>query len=284
MNSAGGAVYCIEHGHPTMADCLFEGNSASEGGAVHLDGDGEATVIGCTFLANEATDIGRGGAVYNSSNCTGNLDGCRFLGNTANGWGGALYAKGAPTVVSCLFSGNSAVRGAGIYAEIYALPVVVNCTFSNNVAAEEGGAFCSIVGTTRFSNCILWGNAPQEIRSDTGGLQIDHSDVQGLGLSSQGNIDANPRFQDPLGADAIAGVSEQVKKQKLQDIFFATAYYDKLVREKKDVAYYGDAVSATDAGKVLIRWKTERDKYRVVFGDLTAKDVTADELKTLEGR
>jgi len=205
MNSAGGAVYCIEHGHPTMADCLFEGNSASEGGAVHLDGDGEATVIGCTFLANEATDIGRGGAVYNSSNCTGNLDGCRFLGNTANGWGGALYAKGAPTVVSCLFSGNSAVRGAGIYAEIYALPVVVNCTFSNNVAAEEGGAFCSIVGTTRFSNCILWGNAPQEIRSDTGGLQIDHSDVQGLGLSSQGNIDANPRFQDPLGADAIAG-------------------------------------------------------------------------------
>jgi outer membrane lipoprotein-sorting protein len=89
---------------------------------------------------------------------------------------------------------------------------------------------------------------------------------------------------DGLGADVLAGVSEQVKKQKLQDIFFATAYHDKLVREKKDVAYYGDAVSATDAGKVLIRWKTSRDRYRVVFGDLTAKDVTADELKKLEGR
>ncbi len=89
---------------------------------------------------------------------------------------------------------------------------------------------------------------------------------------------------DGLGAGALVGVSEQVKKQKLQDIFFATAYHDKLVREKKDVAYYGDAVSATDAGKVLIRWKTVHGKYRVVFGDLTVKDVTADELKTLEGR
>lgn len=204
-DSLGGAVYCSDYGHPTMADCLFEGNSARQGGAVYLDGDCEPNVIGCTFLANEATDNGRGGAVYNSSNCAGNFDGCRFLGNAADDWGGAVLAKGAPTVVSCLFSGNSAARGAGIYAEVNAVPMVINCTFSNNVAAEEGGAFCSIVGTTRFSNCILWGNAPQEIRSDTGGLQIDHSNVQGLGLSSQGNVDANPRFQDPLGADAIAG-------------------------------------------------------------------------------
>ncbi len=89
---------------------------------------------------------------------------------------------------------------------------------------------------------------------------------------------------DGLGAEVLHDVSDETKKQKIQDIFFATAYRDKLVREKKDVAYCGDTVSATDSDKVLVRWKIAGGKYRVVFGDLTARDVTAAELKGLEGQ
>ena len=62
----------------------------------------------------------------------------------------------------------------------------------------------------------------------------------------------------------------------------ACMFYGKLVKENKDVAYYGDKVTAQDVDKVLMRWKTSDNEYRVIFGDLSALDVTAEELAELE--
>lgn len=71
-------------------------------------------------------------------------------------------------------------------------------------------------------------------------------------------------------------------KQKGRDLFFAAAFYEKLVRERKDVAYYGDRVTLEDSNKVLMRWKISDDKYRVIFADLSKKTVTTEELAELE--
>lgn len=71
-------------------------------------------------------------------------------------------------------------------------------------------------------------------------------------------------------------------KKKVYDIFFASAFYDKLVREKKDVAYYGDKITVEDSGKVLMRWKISDDEYRAIFGDLTIKKIPAERLTDLE--
>jgi hypothetical protein len=71
-------------------------------------------------------------------------------------------------------------------------------------------------------------------------------------------------------------------EEKAYDIFFASAFYDKLIREKKDVAYYGDKITVEDSGKVLMHWKISDDRYRVVFGNLTRKSVTPGELAELE--
>ncbi|KPL24622.1 MAG: hypothetical protein AMJ75_03200 [Phycisphaerae bacterium SM1_79] len=71
-------------------------------------------------------------------------------------------------------------------------------------------------------------------------------------------------------------------EEKAYDIFFASAFYDKLIREKKDVAYCGDKITVEDSGKVLMRWKISDDKYRVVFGNLTRRSVTAEKLAELE--
>lgn len=60
-------------------------------------------------------------------------------------------------------------------------------------------------------------------------------------------------------------------------------FYDELLRQDKDVAYYGDTVTAKNADAVLFRWKISDDQYRVVFGNLTTKDITADQLAGLEG-
>ncbi len=71
-------------------------------------------------------------------------------------------------------------------------------------------------------------------------------------------------------------------KEAIYDIFFATAFYDKLIREKKDIAYYGDKVTVEDSGKVLMRWNISDEQYRVVFGNLTRKNVSVEELAELE--
>ncbi|MBN2138120.1 MAG: hypothetical protein JW720_09950 [Sedimentisphaerales bacterium] len=55
-----------------------------------------------------------------------------------------------------------------------------------------------------------------------------------------------------------------------------------LVLEKKEPVYYGETVGPEDTDKVLLRWKTGEDTYRVIFGDLAAADVSGEELDKIE--
>ncbi|MHC4457476.1 MAG: hypothetical protein ACYS0I_10365 [Planctomycetota bacterium] len=77
-------------------------------------------------------------------------------------------------------------------------------------------------------------------------------------------------------------IDEEQAKQKGHDVFFASAYYSKLLREKKDPAYYGDTVTVEDSDKMLMRWRISDGQYRVVFGDLSRKNVSAEQLAELE--
>jgi hypothetical protein len=55
-----------------------------------------------------------------------------------------------------------------------------------------------------------------------------------------------------------------------------------LVQEQKDPAYYGEIATPGDIAQVLLRWKTADGEYRVVFADLHAETVTAEQLAQLE--
>jgi len=59
-------------------------------------------------------------------------------------------------------------------------------------------------------------------------------------------------------------------------------YYAQLMNENKDVAYYGDTVSAEHPHAVLMRWRGDDDQYRVIMGDLTIRAATGEELAELE--
>jgi hypothetical protein len=59
-------------------------------------------------------------------------------------------------------------------------------------------------------------------------------------------------------------------------------FYMTLVQDKKEPAYYGHLVGPDDIDMVLMRWKVSDDEYRVIFGDLTAENVSAAELAELE--
>ncbi|UCG58438.1 MAG: hypothetical protein JSU70_02815 [Phycisphaerales bacterium] len=71
-------------------------------------------------------------------------------------------------------------------------------------------------------------------------------------------------------------------EQRVFGLEAAIRFYAQLVMEDKDPAYHGDRVTAEFPDAVLMRWKTEGDKYRIVFGDLTVGEATADELAELE--
>jgi tetratricopeptide (TPR) repeat protein len=59
-------------------------------------------------------------------------------------------------------------------------------------------------------------------------------------------------------------------------------FYMTLVQEKKEPVYYGQTVGPDDADIVLLRWKVSDNEYRIIFGDLSVGDATADELIDLE--
>lgn len=55
-----------------------------------------------------------------------------------------------------------------------------------------------------------------------------------------------------------------------------------LERDNPDCAYYGIKVSSKDTDKVLFRWQLETGEYQVIFGDLSHRIATKEQLKTLE--
>jgi hypothetical protein len=62
----------------------------------------------------------------------------------------------------------------------------------------------------------------------------------------------------------------------------ACKFYSELLKDEMNAAYYGDKVTADNPELVLLRWKVSDGTYRVVFGNLTATDVNAEELVELE--
>jgi len=72
------------------------------------------------------------------------------------------------------------------------------------------------------------------------------------------------------------------EEKRAMSLEMSIRFYAGLVIDDKDPAYYGDKVTAEFPHAVLMRWKIEHGKYRIIFGDLTARDVSAGELAQLE--
>jgi hypothetical protein len=80
----------------------------------------------------------------------------------------------------------------------------------------------------------------------------------------------------PLGDPNEAEVAMILKLQTIG------MTYAMMVKDGNDPAYYGDKVTAQFPHAVLMRWKIAEDTYRVIYGDLTVEDVSAEKLAELE--
>ncbi len=117
---------------------------------------------------------------------------CLIYDNYASS-GGGISINGNPKIINCIIIGNLAgIRGSGIYSA--GNPTLINCTFSGN-SDVMGSPIYFAYGNPILTNCILWDNAPEEIRVQSGTPIITYSDVQG-GYEGEGNIDVDPNFVD----------------------------------------------------------------------------------------
>ena len=88
---------------------------------------------------------------------------------------------------------------------------------------------------------------------------------------------------DPNAYEGYSG--EDKTRKSLNEWLLMTnpaSFYKPLVDENKDPAYYGETVGPDDVDKVLLRWKLDDGRYRVIFGGLSVKTVTAEEMAGLE--
>ena len=61
-------------------------------------------------------------------------------------------------------------------------------------------------------------------------------------------------------------------------------YYRDFVSQGRDVVYYGESVSSQDGSAILMHWRLADGRYRVIFGDLHVREVTAEELIQLQAQ
>ncbi|UCE61113.1 MAG: right-handed parallel beta-helix repeat-containing protein [Phycisphaerales bacterium] len=239
---SGGGMH-NRRGSPTVANCLFTGNSAQRGGGGMYNWVSNPTLANCTFSGNRSVGtmgITFGGGMFNASSSSPALTRCIFVGNSAVTHGGGMYNDwhSSPTLTNCIFAGNSAgYDGGGMY-NYDNTPMLTNCSFSGNTAGWDGGGMynyrttstmsdCTFVAnsasngqavaydspyqnypsTAHMTNCIFWGSEDEVWNNDESTITITFSDVQG-GWPGEGNINADPSFVDADGPDDIPGTED----------------------------------------------------------------------------
>ena len=144
---------------------------------------------------------------------------CRFEENSGN-YGGGVYLEGSGTEINpilctnCIFWNNQADYGGGavLGTDSHNLDSYLNldyCTLTGNKAeeggvSEGGGVHIAIGSKLTISSSLLWNNMADEYQEIyslfSAYVTVNYSDVKG-GWEGEGNIDADPLFEDSTTGD-----------------------------------------------------------------------------------
>ena len=154
----GAGMYC-ENSSPTVKDCNFSGNTATQAGGGMLNNWSHPALTNCTFSGNWAGI--NGGGIYNWESSP-KVTNCTFSGNSAErGSGMYNYGSGNAVVTDCNFSENTATHdGAGMYNET-STPTLTNCRFRENWAGINGGGIFNNMSSPTVTNCTFSNNPAQ---------------------------------------------------------------------------------------------------------------------------
>lgn len=142
---------------PTVANCIFTNNEATDfGGAIFNLGGAAPLIRNCVFETNTA---GASGGAITSLESAPTLVDCTFRDNTSN-FGGAVFNNLANgEIIGCLFDANNATQSAGALTVLDSSPAIIECVFTGNTATDTAGAIFINVGSARIEDCRFYDNA-----------------------------------------------------------------------------------------------------------------------------
>ena len=167
--------------HPTVSNCIFNNNGASQGGGMYNE-QSNPTVTDCTFAGNYGSGIyneesnpvisacffnqnnGRYGGGIRNINSSLVIEDCVFDGNISPFRGGGVYNQGSSgSIINCIFRENESEGsddfggGGGIYNEQSNL-IISGCSFTNNSASCDGGGMYNNESNPAVSDCTFSSN------------------------------------------------------------------------------------------------------------------------------
>ena len=191
-HDGGGAVKVMSYptgstAHPIFSRTKFSFNNANDGGAIAISGlDDGITLVQCVLANNNSSQGGAirtGGFTY--------LDNCLVVANTSIGTGGAIYSnQGECKLINTTVVQNNAEYIGGIYVKTGTLSGTNNVIWGNT---EANGTYSQLF----LESAATWSGSYNCVQNS------------GSTLGGVGNIDANPRFVDEIGADGVPGTGDE---------------------------------------------------------------------------
>jgi len=170
-----------------------------------------------------------------------------------------------------------------------------------DIVTKGRGRMCQVSYDFRWNVIInsddFKPHIPEDYRAPVGDIIVHPFDeenaIKGLRSSAETNgsypVALTSRTSSEESKRRIAAAYEEAsdeERTKMTNEILSRAaprvFYEGLVAENKDPAYYGKSVTPKDADKVLLRWKVSDNEYRVIYGDLCAETVSPEKLAELE--
>ena len=244
-----------------LVGCRFIHNSAVGDGGAIWDGSSDLTMVNCLFVENDSSSGDSGGGVCALS-VKMTLANCVFSENSCRGFygGGGVFTNSDDiTLTNCIFSGNLSrseySNGGGMNIWPSAGKArITNCTFSGNRASSGGGIVSGISDRqATIRNCIFWGNRDSsgigESAQIGGQADVKFSCVQGGWSKCKdadcNNINADPLFVDPDGADNVLGTADDDLRLSCGSPCIDTGSNSEIPRDTLDLDDDGDVNEPT---------------------------------------
>jgi hypothetical protein len=187
----GAGLFCAQRSTPYVRGGEFALNSADLGGGGMFDEESSPIIEACTFVENQAgVDITDGGG-----------------GGGGSGGGGIWNNTDTALVVNCVFRGNAASFGGGVYDILDSRAEILGCEFSDNHANEAGGLY-TLNSPVRVLDCTFSRNVAQgSLFSVGGGMSNYFSNSFVDGCTFRGN-------RAELGGGGLYNEGEAPREQR----------------------------------------------------------------------
>jgi len=147
--------------------------------------------------------------------------------------------------------------------------------------AKEKGEELPTQMSTMFERAALDAGYPE--RLDMSWLMVTFSSRATLGKLGEMLSEMKPIPEDLNEEDRAKLISARAKESAMAAAQATTepslkagavaAFYMKLANEQRDPEYFGATVKPGDAEAILLKWKLDDGRYRVIYGDLRAETV-----------